>query len=118
MMKLLDTEDSFSYHFSVPLEHIHQPCGERPMPWRFERWFLVAVAILFPFSHIARSQPATPPTPKPEPKAKQVRTDLFGDPLPPGALTRMGRERARHGPFFYCVVFAPDGKSLASADDD
>jgi RNA polymerase sigma factor (sigma-70 family) len=47
-----------------------------------------------------------------------VRADLFGDPLPPGALTRFGTVRLRQGApggsGFEAVLFAPDGKSVAS----
>jgi RNA polymerase sigma factor (sigma-70 family) len=44
----------------------------------------------------------------------QVRTDPLGDPLPPGALNRFGTLRLRQGSGASMVLFAPDGKSLAS----
>lgn len=44
--------------------------------------------------------------------------DQFGDPLPPEALARLGTIRLRHGHGVNAIVFAPDGKSLASAGGD
>jgi RNA polymerase sigma factor (sigma-70 family) len=45
---------------------------------------------------------------------QQIRTDLFGDPLPAGVLTRVGSGRMRDGWLTSAVVFSPDGKSLAT----
>jgi WD40 repeat protein len=50
--------------------------------------------------------------------ADTPRADDHGDPLPPGAVARIGTSRLRHGAPVAAVACAPDGKSVASAGFD
>jgi WD40 repeat protein len=55
---------------------------------------------------------AAPPTNDPP------RPDAFGDPLPPGALARLGTVRLRHGALVSAVAYAPDGSFVAAGGQD
>jgi WD40 repeat protein len=66
----------------------------------------LAVVLIF-----ASCYPALADAPEGE---KPVRTDLYGDPLPDGAVARMGTVRFLHGGSVYGLGISADGKTIAS----
>ena len=64
-------------------------------------------------SSSARAQ--SPPAPQ---TAHVTRRDCFNDPLPAGALARMGTVRFRHKAGGTAVFFLPNGRELVTAADD
>jgi RNA polymerase sigma factor (sigma-70 family) len=58
---------------------------------------------------------STPGSIQPEPRASTVKKDLFGDPLPDGAVARIGTSRFHHGGGeIISILPAPDGKTLVT----
>jgi RNA polymerase sigma factor (sigma-70 family) len=60
----------------------------------------------------APGQPAAPRGGAAGPPAKAARVDSHGDPLPPGALLRLGSLRLRAGAPVFAVLPTPDGKGV------
>jgi RNA polymerase sigma factor (sigma-70 family) len=55
--------------------------------------------------------------PKPKPTEDNVvRTDRYGDPLPDGAIARLGTVRFRHSFIIYNIAFSPDGRQVAAVN--
>jgi RNA polymerase sigma factor (sigma-70 family) len=85
--------------------------------------FLVGVVLTLAYGLAAATAPDEQPIPAganlPEPAAaKPQGADAHGDPLPPGAMARLGTVRFRHGDSVLSVAFSPDGKKVASGCGD
>jgi WD40 repeat protein/beta-lactamase regulating signal transducer with metallopeptidase domain len=98
--------------------HGRTPWLGRPAAWTIA--VLAATACLIvagvgPLHSAADNQ--TTAAPSPETKGKPT-ADLYGDPLPAGALARLGTTRLRHGGDVTFVAFGPDGKTLLTAGQD
>ena len=61
----------------------------------------------------AAEEPKKPAQPSGTQEKRHV--DRYGDPLPDGALARLGTTRFRQGYMVYCEAFSPDGKSIVAS---
>src|SRR5438067_1750060 len=84
-------------------------------PWqRLLQIVCLALGALSP----ARGAPPPAVSAKEPGQGKVARVDRYGDPLPTGAVARLGTIRLRHTGFVQQVVPLPGGKSIASVADD
>jgi WD40 repeat protein len=72
-------------------------------PHSSRRWPLALCLTFLPIPAAAQDKP---------------RLDLQGDPLPAGALARMGSNRLRHLSEVQCLAVSPDGKTVATAGQE
>ena len=58
--------------------------------------------------------PPAPPAKEPAAAKSAPKLDAFGDPLPDGAIARLGTVRFNHGDGMRSLVYSPDGKMIVS----
>jgi RNA polymerase sigma factor (sigma-70 family) len=116
---------TLSARTSVLAEAVLVTSGATPL--RAGVIFMTAVGLVAVIAGLAAHR-MWPEKPTEEPKAalksgeqpqqgpRLVRTDIYGDPLPPGVLARMGTVRLRHASTH--LVFAPDGKAFLTCGTD
>jgi WD40 repeat protein len=79
---------------------------------RLHRWILAIAGLILASTSPA---PAAPQRDERKPGAAQpARTDLYGDPLPPGAIARLGTIRDNIGSPSGDVVLSPDGQTVTA----
>jgi WD40 repeat protein len=76
---------------------------------------LLAACLILGLGQRIHGGPAPAKGEKVSPDYKPARTDRYGDPLPPGAIARLGTGRLRHSSEVWSAVFSADDKTLVSA---
>jgi len=75
---------------------------------RLSALMVLVSGLLLAITPFVRAADPTPEQGRPRPQdGKKVRLDRFGDPLPPGAVARMGSARFRHLRYRAAGAFSP-----------
>jgi WD40 repeat protein len=91
---------------------VSQSSGELPMTRRQGVLTLLCLVFALGSHPLARGEPPVEGQAKPPAAERAPRTDLQGDPLPEGALARLGTIRFRNAGEVIALAFSPDGKLL------
>src|SRR6266851_4261222 len=92
----------------MPKYHPRTPREDSDMAASSIKHFLPSLAVLVGAVLLGAVPPAVAQD------AGAAGLDLYGDPLPSGAIARLGTVRLRHGGNLQCVTFAPDGKTMVT----
>src|SRR5258707_10713778 len=84
----------------------------------FTRTLLFVACLAAAMACLPSSEPPVVPEKEAKRDAQPALTDFYGDPLPPGAIARMGSTRLHHDAAIGSPAFSPDSKMLASASLD
>jgi hypothetical protein len=71
----------------------------------------LVTGLLFALSCPAHTAPPQNKTQSDSREQHQGDTDLYGDPLPEGAISRLGTVRWRHSGTVHSLTFSPSGKA-------
>ena len=86
---------------------------------RIHSWHVtVPVGLLLLLPLLAFAQEPHAPKEQTKQDSPKPRIDLYGDPLPEGAVARLGTVRFRHQGPVLSIAYAPDGRIIVSASRD
>jgi RNA polymerase sigma factor (sigma-70 family) len=115
---LIATGQTAAGAVSTPAASLLKQTLQAMLLGRLKTTALVVVLVLGLLGAAAGLSSRSAPVNEGHTEALPERTDRFGDPLPPGALARIGTVRLRHGSNVAALVLSGDGKIVVSVGRD